>query len=331
MSFSAEAKAEICREKTDRNCCALAECCGILMYCHTFSPAQIKISTTSPDFVARAVKLFRLSFGAEFDRLPEADCTATQKRISGADGNNEQPGAGARAPGIRRSLIIDNPEKISAIYNAFGFDPDTAVSLHVNFALLEEECCKAAFLRGAFLAGGSVTDPEKRYHLELSTSHRSAARETCSIMQELGFQPGESSRGANTLLYFKQSDIIADFLTAVGAPVTAMGVMTAKVDKEMKNAVTRQINCDSANADRTVLAARQQIDAIRRYSAQYGLDSLPENLKDTALLRITNPEASLADLASLSIPQVSKSCLSHRLKRIAQIVSESETDFESGL
>ena len=98
-----------------------------------------------------------------------------------------------------------------------------------------------------------------------------------------------------------------------------MAIMTAKVEKEMRNTVTRQINCDSANADKTVAAAQEQIEAIRRYAKAYGLDSLPEPLKDAALLRITNPAASLSDLAQLSIPPVTKSCLNHRLKKILSL------------
>ena len=101
-----------------------------------------------------------------------------------------------------------------------------------------------------------------------------------------------------------------------------MGVMTAKVDREMRNKVTRQLNCDSHNTDKTVSAAQEQIEAIRRYAREYGLDSLPEPLYDTALLRITNPEASLADLAKLSLPPVSKSCLNHRLKKIMELAKK---------
>ena len=108
----------------------------------------------------------------------------------------------------------------------------------------------------------------------------------------------------------------------IGAPVTGMAVITTRVEKEMRNTITRQINCDSANADKTVNAAQEQLTAIRRYAALYGLDSLPDPLKDAALLRITNPAASLADLARLSYPAVTKSCLSHRLKKIADLVQE---------
>ena len=171
-----------------------------------------------------------------------------------------------------------------------------------------------------------MTDPEKRYHLELATSHRSVAGETVSLLQELNFSPRISRRGGNALLYFKQSDAIADVLTVIGASVTAMNVMTARVEKEMRNTITRQINCDSANADKTVTAAQEQIAAIRKVSSHGGLDSLPEPLKEAALLRITNPAASLADLAKLSYPPLTKSCLSHRLKKIVNMAQDKEQE-----
>ena len=299
MSFSSDAKEEICRQKLDRRCCSVAESCGVLLYCHTFSPDVIRISTSNTYFISRLPRLFRKAFGFSFDILPPEDAVG------------------------RRSLLITDKAKIAAVYEAFGVDRATAVSHHVNFAILEENCCRAAFLRGAFLAGGSVTDPERRFHLEFATSHRSVARETVALMQELGFSPRLSERSGNALLYFKQSDAIADVLTTIGAPVTSMNILTAKVEKEMRNTVTRQINCDSANADKTVSAAQEQLAAIRRYSARYGLESLPEPLKDAALLRITNPAVSLADLSRLSNPPVSKSCLSHRLRKIAELVKES--------
>ena len=167
-----------------------------------------------------------------------------------------------------------------------------------------------------------MTDPEKRYHLELATPHHSVSREAYSVLLELGFTPKETQRGGNWLLYFKQADFIADFFTAIGAPGTAMNIMTAKVEKEMRNTITRRVNCDSANADKVVAAAQEQIDAIRRIVREYGIDALPEPLKDAALLRIANPEASLADLATLSYPPVTKSCLSHRLKKIMSFKPE---------
>ncbi len=186
-----------------------------------------------------------------------------------------------------------------------------------------------AFVRGAFLAGGSVTDPDKRSHLELATPHRNVSREMTSILLDLGFEPKETQRRGNSLLYFKKADTIADFLTQIGAPVSAMNVMTAKVDKEMRNLVTRRINCDTANADKTVLAAQEQIDAIHAVARAYGgIYELPEPLQQAAMLRIANPEASLADLARLSDPPVTKSCLNHRLRKLFQLAEQAEKSEE---
>ena len=292
MSFSSDAKAELCRAKVDKKCCAIAESYGVLLYCNTFTPREIRIITASDAFAARLPRLFRRAFSVGFD---------------------VQPGEEAKG---KRSFIIREKDKIEKIFDSFGAEADATLSHHVNFGVIEEECDRVSFLRGAFLAGGSVTDPEKRYHLELATPHHAVSRESYSVLLELGFTARETQRGGNHLLYFKQADVIADFFTALGAPTTAMGVMTAKVEKEMRNTITRQINCDSANADKVVSAAQEQLDAIRRIAKQIGLDELSEPLRDAALLRITNPAASLADLAQLSYPKVTKSCLSHRLRKL---------------
>ena len=300
MSFSSEAKAELCRQRADRRCDAVAECYGVLMYCNTFAPGEIRIITASDDFAARLPRLFRRAFSLAFDTVP----------AEGAAG--------------KKTFTVTSRDKIERILDAYGAEIDALLTHHVNYGVLEEDCCRAAFVRGAFLAGGSVTDPDKRYHLELATSHRSVSRELYSMLLDMGFSPRETERGGNSLLYFKQADAIADFFTTIGAPSTAMKIMTAKVEKEMRNTVTRQINCDSANADKTVLAAAAQLRAIKYIAREYGLDALPEPLKDAALLRITNPEASLADLAQLSNPPVTKSCLSHRLKKIMSFVPAEE-------
>ena len=297
MSFSSDAKAELCRAKVDKKCCAIAESYGVLLYCNTFTPREIRIITASDAFAARLPRLFRRAFSVAFDVLPDE---------------------GARG---KRSFLIRDRDKIARIFAAFGAEADATLSHHVNFGVIEEECDRVSFLRGAFLAGGSVTDPAKRYHLELATPHHSVSRESYSVLLELGFAARETQRGGNHLLYFKQADVIADFFTALGAPTTAMGVMTAKVEKEMRNTITRQINCDSANADKVVSAAQEQLDAIRRIAKEFGLDALSEPLRDAALLRITNPAASLADLAQLSYPKVTKSCLSHRLRKLMEIAS----------
>ena len=302
MSFASEVKAELCHVKRSRKCCAVAECYGVMLYCNSFTPREIRIITGSPEFIELLPKLFRKAFNVSFDVLPE----------------NVKPGG-------RATLLMTDPEKIATVFRAFGMEPSDTLTLHINLGVLENDCCKTSFVRGAFLAGGSITDPAKRYHLELTTTHAAVGREMCALLLELGFEPGLAMRGANHVAYFKQSEAIADFLTMAGAGVPAREVMSARVEKDMRNEINRKVNCDSANADKIVAAAAEQLEAIRRIEREQGLDTLPEGLQQAALLRIANPEASLAELAALSVPSVTKSCLSHRLKRLAAIAKDGRT------
>jgi DNA-binding protein WhiA len=295
MSFSSDTKAELCRESPQRSCCAVAEAYGVLLYCNQFTADEVRIVTSSREFAERLPKLFKKAFGFGFDLLPAAD-------IRG-----------------KHSLTITNKAHIRHIFQTYGYEARGVLAHHINLGVLEESCCKSAFLRGAFLAGGSITDPAKSYHLELVTDHYNVSRETFSILLELGFSPKDAARGGNYIVYFKQSEAIEDFFTLLGAPVSAMEIMSAKVEKDMRNAINRRVNCDSANADKIVLAAEEQLEKIRRIERTTGLDGLPDKLREAALLRIANPEASLTDLAALAIPPVSKSCISHRLKKLTAL------------
>lgn len=294
MSFASDVKNELCRVPLGRHCCAVAEAYGVLLYCHTFTTREIRIVTACDALAERLPKLFRRAFGAHF-ALPAAE-----------------------KAGGRHVLTITDRAAIETVFAAFGADLSRTVAHHINLAVLENDCCKASFLRGAFLAGGSVTDPDKRYHLELLTSHPSVSREAFNLMLEMGFAPKDAVRSGGYITYFKQSEAIEDVLTTIGAPLAAMGIMQAKMQKDMRNAVNRRVNCDSANADKIVLAAQEQLDAIRELDRKYGLDTLPDILQETAMLRIANPESSLTDLARLASPPVSKSCMSHRLKKLLE-------------
>ena len=292
MSFSSDTKEELCRAPLSRPCCALAEAYGVLLYCHTFDRREIRIITANDAFAQRLPRLMKRAFSLSFDAVP-----------------------GDKAQG-KRTFLITDPDKIYAVFSAFG--QENSLASHVNFGVLENECCKASFLRGAFLAGGSVTDPDKRYHLEFLTSHAAVSREVYALMLEMGLSPRDSARSGGAITYFKQSEAIEDVLTTMGAPLAAMGVMQAKMQKDMRNAVNRRVNCDSANADRIVSASREQLEAILRLEKEYGLFNLPEQLQETAMLRIANPEASLSDLARLADPPVTKSCMNHRMKKLLE-------------
>lgn len=298
MSFSAQVKQELCRAPLSRTCCARAEALGVLLFCHTFATGEIRIITQSPALKVRLPALFTKAFRVEFDACP--------------------PAAGEG----KATFLLQKGDKLSAVFRALDCDPARLVAHHVNFALLEEAHCRLAFLRGAFLAGGSVTDPAKRYHLELATSHSSVAREAQALMGEAGFEAKLTARGSNSVLYFKKSEHIEDFLTATGAPVAAMEVMNAKLEKDLVGRVNRRVNCDAANVDKSVAAAQAQIRAIERLEREGRLSALPDKLGEAARLRMENPELTLSQLAALCDPPVTKSCFNHRLRKLAELAGE---------
>ena len=299
ISFSASSKAEICRNFPQKHCCALAECFGILLFCNSFGGESVRIITESRDFAVMLPKLFKKAFGFGFDSVPE----------------QEQTG--------KLNFQISREDKITHIMNAYGFHPKDTLSLHINLPVVEEDCCKAAFLRGAFLAGGSVTDPAKGYHLELATTHLSVAREAYALMEEvLGFYPKLASRGGGQVLYLKQSDLISDCLTYLGAPVAAMGIMEARLEKELNNKVNRRCNCDDANTSKVVEAAQEQLSAIRLLREFGRVEHLPQKLLKAAEAREANPEASLTELAAMMEPPISKPAMNHRLKKLVELAKE---------
>ena len=299
ISFSSAARAEICRELPHSHCCALAQCFGILLFCNSYQDDGIKIITESREFACILPKLFKKAFDLDFDSYPSL------------------------ASGGKLVFQIRDGEKLSEIMDAFGFCLGDTLALHVNYPVVEEDCCKVSFLRGAYLAGGSVTDPGKGYHLELATAHHSVARETELIIREvMDFAPKKALRGGAQVLYLKQSEQISDFLTCLGAPVAAMGIMEARLEKELNNKVNRRCNCDDANTSKVVEAAQEQLSVIRSLREKGILEGLPEKLKQAALAREQNPSASLTELAAMMEPPITKPAMNNRMKKLAAFAKE---------
>jgi len=295
LSFSLSTKNELCRLEAETKCCAVAECYGILLFCNTFTAREIRIITGIKDLGHRFLEMFEMAFSVDFDVLPQPDKRGKQ------------------------AYVINDTKKLSCIFDTFGISPESLLAHHVNLGVLEEDCCQRSFVRGAFLAGGAITNPAKSYHLELVTDHFNVSRETYSLLLEMGFSPKETARGGNYIIYFKQSSAIEDFLTLIGAPIHAMELMSAKIEKDMRNSVNRKVNCDTANVSKTVDASVLHIKAIRKVEVAGILEALPEKLRQTAVLRMDNPELSIKELADISVPPVTKSCLNHRLRKLVEI------------
>lgn len=179
-----------------------------------------------------------------------------------------------------------------------------------------------AFLRGVFVSCGSVTDPNKEYHLEIVLPENHRADALKSFIEEHGMAVKSTVRYKNMVLYLKTSEHIEDFLTYIGAGNRALEIMQVKIEKDLRNHANRCVNCDSANLDKTVAASEKSRRDIELIIERGALDSLPAELRETARLRLENPESSLSELCLLHSAEISRSGLNHRLKKLSRIAEE---------
>lgn len=185
--------------------------------------------------------------------------------------------------------------------------------------IVRKKCCKRAYLRGLFLAAGSVNNPEKGYHLEITGGDRVTANDIRKLMNSFGLNAKVAERREQSVVYLKESEKIIDFMNIVGANKQLFKVENVRIIKEMRNAANRIVNCESANVDKTVNAAQRQLQDIQLVEKRIGLDKLPPKLRAAAEARLENPELPLKELADVLQPPVSKSGLNHRLARIGEL------------
>lgn len=298
MSFSNDIRDELCRILKKKPCCAMAEAYGILAFANRFSADAIRISSEHEGFVRRAQELLLSTLSVRFDVV----C------------------------GDRWRLELYDRAEIAKVFDAFGYDAGRFVTMHFHGWFVEEDCCMAAFLRGAFLCAGVCADPAKSYHLELSSPRAAFLRELLIKTEELSFRLRLSRRQQGYLLYIKESEHIEDFLTFIGAPTSAMHVMEQKVIKDYRNLVNRQNNFECSNLQRAVSAAGNQVDAILLLAKAGRLEGLPESLRQTADIRIAYPGLSLNELCEKFEPPLSKSCLNHRLRKLSALAKSLEKE-----
>ncbi len=295
MSFSTEVKNELCRISMQRTCCTRAEAYGALLHASVFSHKEIRLSTENAAVARRLQALLQRAFFV----------VCEPQRV-----------------GRKLQLAVTGTEAVGRIFDALGYDRKSHITYHLNRNVLEEDCCIAAFVRGAFLMAGTVAGPEKKSHLELKTTHQSLAGEETSLLLDLGLAPKQMRRGSAHILYFKDGASVEDFLTRIGAPHAAMELMEAKVEKNIRNTINRQVNCETANLVKAADASARQIAAIRAVLDTRGEEGFPENLRETVRLRLEYPTDSLAELAQRFDPPLSKPGLSHRLRKITELASK---------
>lgn len=216
------------------------------------------------------------------------------------------------------SVTVPKKQDRARIMNFFGHD-ESDIFLRINRSNIAQDCCFSAFLRGVFLSCGTVSSPEKNYHMEFTVSHKKLCMDLMQIFEELDFSPKYVCRKSNHIIYFKVSEKIEDFLTTIGAMNSSLELMGIKMHKDMVNHVNRRVNFENANLNRTVEAAITQVEAIEKIEKRMGLDSLPAPLREIAVMRMDNPEVSLSELAQMVSPPLTRSGVNHRLKRLVEI------------
>lgn len=216
---------------------------------------------------------------------------------------------------------VKKAENVARIMSYFAHDK-AETSLRINFSNFDCEECQSAFLRGAFLACGAVSSPEKDYHLEFSVPYMNLSKSLVTCLQEKELAPKVTHRKGYNIIYFKDSEEIEDCLYIMGAGKSMFDMMNVKIVKEIRNTANRKANCDAANIEKTVAAASPQIAAIMKIEKEKGLDSLSEPLRQMAEIRMENPDLSLNELAKMFDPPISRSGVNHRLLRLVKIAEE---------
>lgn len=294
LSFSQDVKYEIIARRIGKPCCALAACYGAACFGKYFDAQGMVLHTEIPEAARLVQKLYH--------------------RV-GIEGEIVQK---ERLGGPISEFSVKDPEQMARMMELFGHT-GTEASLRINPAILQCSGCVSAFVSMAFLCSGTMTDPQKEYNLEFLTGRRNLARDFEALIAEHEFCPHRTVRKGANVIYVKASEPLVDLLTFMGAPKAAMQLMELKMVKDVRNKTNRIINCETANLSK-MAAANAPVNKAVRYLEEHGdLAGLPEPLRQAAQVRLEQPDASLAQLAPLLDPPVSRSGLSHRFKRLQEI------------
>ena len=311
-SFSGEVKNELARLPLQKDCCERAELAGLLRMGASLTLAAGRALGIS--FVTEHAAVARRALVL----LKQAGTTRTEvmvrrsHRLSKANVYAIQVMPGAN---------------VSKLLGETGLLPGV-ISLDGKSALFRRKCCRISYLRGAFLAGGSVNRPEASCHLEYVTTNYQFAELLQALLRRFGFSVGIAGRKEDYVVYMKEGDAILDFLSMAGAEEAATAFEAARNVKEVRNQVNRIVNCETANLSKTAKAAARQVAAIRSFAATGGLAGLSPGLRATAEARLASPEASLAELgATLGI---GRSGVNHRLRRLMELADENEAQHADG-
>ena len=296
MSFSSQVKNELVKIEYESYCCKKSLLYGMTLFSKEFSYRGCMFQTENENIVML------------YKRLLKELCNIDTDISVSPSGKNY-------------SIVVEDKAIATKIFTFFGHDKSDT-NLKVNFSNFQCPRCQNAFLAGAFLSCGTVSSPEKDYHLEFIVPFLNLTKSFITFLQEMELNPKLTNRKGYNIIYFKVSEQIEDCLYMMGASVAMFDMMNVKIVKEIRNSANRKANCETANIEKMVRAASPQIAAILKIKDKRGLSSLPEPLEHMALIRLENPDSSLQELAEMFDPPLSKSGANHRLKRLVEIAKE---------
>lgn len=312
MSFSSKTKNELSRIETNEKCCQIAELAALIRMSGSLQISgngkiNIKFSTENAAIARRIFTLLKSVYKVNTEVMVRKN-----KQLKK---NNSY------------LMIVNNAydtEKILYDTGVLKRDKENLfkISYKIPKKIIKNRCCKRSYLRGAFLGGGSLSNPEKTYHLEFVTHSEEHSEDLSKLINEFGLNSKIVTRKENYVVYLKEGEQIVDLLNIIGAHSALLKLEDIRILKEVRNNINRIVNCETANLEKTINASIRQINNIQYIDKVKGIDYLPESLRDIARLRVTHTEASLKELGMMLCPPVGKSGVNHRLRKIEQIAED---------
>lgn len=300
MSFSGQIKEELAQVISSPRHCQLAELAALVQFCgHIEEDGSLLVQSENPLVIRKCFTLLKKTFKIEAVAKSQMQTQNYRLFVTGED-----------AFRVLEALKIC----------------DTAGHLMMRHltdpVLIKNNCCKRAYLRGCYMAVGSMSDPYKSYHLELVCGLQAQAEQLLKILHDFSLDAKMIVRKKYHVVYMKEGENIADFLNITEAHKALMEFENTRIYKGMRNMVNRKVNCEAANITKTVNAATRQVEDIRLIREKMGLEGLPEPLRQMAYVRLENPQASLGELGKLLDPPVGKSGVNHRLRKLGELAKE---------
>ena len=312
MSFAADTKNELVHIETEKKCCMLAEIAGFIRMSGSLKLSgggrtTIITSTENPAIARRYKKLIKDYFNIN-----------TDLEVGQGEGIKKGRIYSLKIPPEEKSEQILSETGILMVKEGLNY-----ISDGIYVGIIKTKCCRKAYLRGVFLGAGTISDPEKGYHIEFVCNTELLAGDVKKLINSfVDLHAKMVKRKKSYVVYVKESGQITDILNIMGAHSHLFVFENVKIVKEMRNKANRVLNCDSANLDKTINAAERQIACIRKIESKKGLGFLDEKLYEVAVIRLENPEASLAELAELMVPPMKKSGVNNRLKKIEELAKK---------